>query len=105
MAVSAVPATDAVARLEDNLAVWRQAFQSPPPAEQVLLPVLQQLTLAGDLLAFRIGDVTSEGVEVFGQVPAEDLDAYLKVRKAVREGLAGTSLRVELNLDTDALSL
>lgn len=71
--------------------------------DRLLLPVLQRLRQAGDLVAFKLGESDGHRVEVFGQVPREELDAYLTVRRQVREALDETPLHVELSLDTDAL--
>ena len=66
--------------------------------------ILTTLQKDGALLGFKLGDTRGDTIYVVGQIPREELEAYLAVRRAVREGMEGQPYEVELSLDTDAIS-
>ena len=69
-----------------------------------LATVLAALKQEGALLDFVLGKTRGETIYAYGQVPREELSAYLLVRQKVREAMAGQGWKVDLSLDTDAIN-
>lgn len=63
--------------------------------------VLDSIVRDGDLLDYRVIEHDGHALTVYGQVPREELEAYLTVRRKLRERYHG--VRPDIELDTHAI--